>query len=105
MTTRTLAPPVTVPGGVGESPLRPDGMAKLRGEFAYASDLEAEGMLWGATTRSTHPRARIVSIDVAPALAIGGVHAVLTAGEVPGRAVFGLEHPDQPVLAGEEVRY
>jgi xanthine dehydrogenase D subunit len=105
MTTRTVAPPVTVPGGVGESPLRPDGMAKLRGEFAYASDLEADGMLWGATTRSPHPRARIVSIDVAPALAIGGVHAVLTAGDVPGRAVFGLEHPDQPVLAGEEVRY
>jgi CO/xanthine dehydrogenase Mo-binding subunit len=40
-----------------------------------------------------------------PALAIGGVHAVLTADDVPGRAVFGLEHPDQPVLAGELVRY
>ncbi|HIE22500.1 MAG TPA: xanthine dehydrogenase subunit D [Acidimicrobiia bacterium] len=62
-------------------------------------------MLWGATTRSPHPHARIVSIDVAPALAIGGVHAVLTAADVPGRATFGLEEPDQPVLAGEIVRY
>src|SRR3970282_1704076 len=37
--------------------------------------------------------------------AVGGVHACLTADDVPGRSVFGLEHPDQPVLAGEEVRY
>ncbi len=94
-----------VTGGVGESTIRPDGVAKLRGEFAYAQDLTAEGMLWAATTRSPHARARIVSIDIAPALAIGGVHAVLTHDDVPGRALFGLEHPDQPVLASEEVRY
>jgi xanthine dehydrogenase D subunit len=62
-------------------------------------------MLWGATVRSPHPRARIVSIDVAPALAVGGVHACLTAEDVPGRATFGLEHPDQPVLAGDEVNF
>lgn len=94
-----------VSSGVGESPLRPDGIPKLKGEFEYAQDLWVEGMLWGATTRSPHPRARIVSIDIAPALAIGGVHAVLTAADVPGRATFGLEHPDQPVLASEEVNY
>ena len=57
-------------GGVGESPLRPDGVPKLRGEFDYAQDLSAEGMLWAATVRSPHARARIVSIDLAPALAI-----------------------------------
>ena len=105
MTTRTTKSPTRVAGGVGESPLRPDGFAKLRGEFAYASDLFSEGMLWGATTRSPHPHARISSIDIAPALAIGGVHAVLTADDVPGRGLFGLEHPDQPVLASEVVRY
>jgi xanthine dehydrogenase D subunit len=105
MTTRTTKAPGTVVGGVGESPLRPDGVAKLKGEFEYASDLVSEGMLWGATTRSPHAHARIVSIDIAPALAIGGVHAVLTAEDVPGSALFGLEHPDQPVLAGELVRY
>lgn len=105
MTARTTRRPAKVVDGVGTSPLRPDGIAKLKGEFEYASDLHAEGMLWGATTRSPHAHARIVSIDVAPALAIGGVHAVLTADDVPGRAVFGLEHPDQPVLASEVVRY
>lgn len=94
-----------VAGGVGESPLRPDGVPKLKGEFAYAQDLNAEGMLWGATVRSPHARARLVSIDIAPALAIAGVHAVLTQDDVPGRGWFGLEHPDQPVLAVDEVRY
>lgn len=105
MTARTTRRPGKVTDGVGTSPLRPDGIAKLKGEFEYASDLHAEGMLWGATTRSPHAHARIVSIDVAPALAIGGVHAVLTADDVPGRALFGLEHPDQPVLASGVVRY
>lgn len=94
-----------VTGQVGDSPTRPDGVEKLRGEFEYAQDLHSDRMLWGATVRSPHPRARVVSIDVAPALAIGGVHAVLTARDVPGRATFGLEHPDQPVLADGEVRY
>ena len=104
MTTSTTRRRVTE-GTVGQSPPRPDGIPKLRGEFEFAQDLRAEGMLWGATVRSPHARARIVSIDVGPALAVGGVHACLTAEDVPGRATFGLEHPDQPVLAGDEVRF
>lgn len=105
MTTRTTRRISTVAGGVGESPPRPDAVPKLQGRFEYASDLTAEGMLWGATTRSPYPHARIVSIDVAPALAIGGVHAALTADDVPGRPTFGQERPDQPVLASTEVRF
>lgn len=105
MTAPSTTRPTVVVGGVGESAVRPDGVVKLSGEFQYAQDLWAEDMLWGSTTRSPHPHARIVSVDVAPALAIGGVHAVLTAEDVPGRATFGLEHPDQPVLASDEVRY
>ena len=44
-------------GGVGDSPARPDGRQKVTGEFAYSSDLWLDGMLWGATLRSPHPRA------------------------------------------------
>jgi CO/xanthine dehydrogenase Mo-binding subunit len=62
-------------------------------------------MLWGATLRSPHPRARIVSIELGAALAVPGVHAVLTHADVPGRKTYGLEHHDQPVLAFGEVRY
>jgi xanthine dehydrogenase D subunit len=94
----------TVAGGVGESPVRPDGVQKTRGEFAYSSDLWAEDMLWGATLRSPHPYARITKIDVSAAVALAGVTAVLTHDDVPHN-VYGLEHPDQPVLAADVVRY
>ncbi|MFQ5967670.1 MAG: xanthine dehydrogenase family protein molybdopterin-binding subunit [Acidimicrobiia bacterium] len=94
-----------VKGGVGESVTRPDGTAKLQGRFAYAQDLYRDDMLWGATCRSPHPHARILSIDIAPALAIPGVHAVLTADDVPGLRTFGLDEPDQPVLADQVARY
>ncbi|MCX2734413.1 xanthine dehydrogenase subunit D [Saccharopolyspora sp. NFXS83] len=94
-----------IAGGIGESPLRPDGTLKVRGEFAYSSDLWAEDMLWGATLRSPHPHARITSLDVGPALRLAGVHAVLTAADVPGANRYGLKTQDQPVLAEDVVRY
>jgi xanthine dehydrogenase D subunit len=91
--------------GIGESVDRPDGTLKVRGEFAYSSDLWADGMLWGTTLRSPHPYARIRSIDIAEALALRGVHAIQTHEDVPGRKTYGLELPDQPVLAIDVVRY
>ncbi|HZP30678.1 MAG TPA: xanthine dehydrogenase subunit D [Acidimicrobiia bacterium] len=91
--------------GTGVSVARPDGVPKVRGEFAFASDLWMEGMLWGHTLRAPHAHARIVSIDPSGALRVPGVHAVLTADDVPGRATFGLVVPDQPVLAGDVVRF
>jgi xanthine dehydrogenase D subunit len=104
-TRQPFAPTAPVTGGIGESPRRPDGTLKVKGEFAYSSDLWAEGMLWGSTVRSPHPRARIRSIETAEALAMPGVLAVLTHEDVPGRKTYGLEIPDQPVLAWEDVRY
>ncbi|MFD6356138.1 xanthine dehydrogenase family protein molybdopterin-binding subunit [Nocardia tengchongensis] len=99
---------VAIPGngGIGESPLRPDGTLKVKGEFAYSSDLWIDGMLWGATLRSPHARAKLIGIDTSKALAMPGVHAVLTHEDVPGRKVYGLDHTwDQPVLAFGEVRH
>ena len=85
--------------------VRADGIPKVKGEFEYASDMRMEGMLQGATLRSPHPRADIWGIDIGPALAIPGVHAVLTHADVPGRKTYGMEVPDQPVLAIDHVRY
>jgi xanthine dehydrogenase D subunit len=92
-------------GGVGESPRRPDGTLKVRGEFAYSSDLWMDGMLWGQTLRSPHAHARIGRIETARALAVPGVFAVLTHEDVPGTNAYGLERRDQPVLAADRVRY
>ena len=64
---------------IGDSALRPDGILKVTGQFAFGSDLWMDGMLWGATLRSPYPSARIKSVSIAEALATSGVHAVLTA--------------------------
>jgi len=92
-------------GTIGENVRRVDGIPKVKGTFLFGSDLWAEGMLWGFTLRSPHPHARILSIDTTKALVFPGVAAVLLAADVPGQNTYGLEIPDQPVLAWERVRY
>ena len=92
-------------GRIGERAPRDDAVPKVTGEFEYASDLSAPGMLWGDTLRSPHAHARILDVDLSAALRIPGVHAVLTHADVPGTKLYGLEFPDQPVLAIDRVRY
>jgi len=103
-TTRTTTRRLEL-GRVGESVKRADSIPKVTGEFAYSSDLHAAGMLWGHTLRSPHAHALITEIDISEAVAMPGVHAVLTHADVPGEKRYGLEFADQPVLAFERVRY
>ena len=91
--------------GLGTSAIRPDGVPKVLGRFAFSSDAWADNMLWGATLRSPHPHARIRGIDTSAALAIDGVVAVITADDVPGKLTYGLIASDQPVFARDVVRY
>ncbi len=93
------------PGGIGESTLRPDGTLKTTGEFAYASDLWHEDMLWGHTLRAPHAHARITRLDIGPALQLTGVQAVLTYEDLPHAKTYGLEIADQPVLCDGRVRF
>ena len=90
---------------IGRSTRRPDASAKVRGDFTYSSDLQADGMLWGFTVRSPHPYARIKAIDTSEAMRQPGVHAVLTHHDVPGSKLYGLEIQDQLVRAFDFVRY
>lgn len=94
-------------GVLGTNAPRPDGVAKVQGGFAFSNDMWAENMLWGATLRSPHPFARLVSIDLSKAWKIDGVEAIVTAEDVPGKATYGLISSDQPVFAavGDVVRY
>ncbi|WP_414628973.1 xanthine dehydrogenase family protein molybdopterin-binding subunit [Streptomyces prasinus] len=102
----TLTQGAPASGGIGESTLRPDGILKVTGEFAYSSDLWHEDMLWGQILRSTVAHAEILSIDTSEALALPGVHAVLTYDDLPtGVRHYGLEIQDTPVLAHGKVRH
>ncbi|HEY7538245.1 MAG TPA: molybdopterin cofactor-binding domain-containing protein [Gaiellaceae bacterium] len=103
--TTTATPRTLEVGRIGDVVPRADGIPKVKGEFAFSSDLVAPGMLWGHTVRSPHAHARIRSIDLSDALTMQGVHAVLTHEDVPGEKLYGLEFADQPVLAIDRVRY
>ncbi|MFM7392506.1 MAG: molybdopterin cofactor-binding domain-containing protein, partial [Actinomycetota bacterium] len=105
MATTTTSTATRQRNGLGTSALRPDGIPKVQGRFAFSSDAWADNMLWGATLRSPHPHARIRSIDTSGALAINGVSAVITADDVPGKLTYGLIASDQPVFARDVVRY
>jgi CO/xanthine dehydrogenase Mo-binding subunit len=100
----TTSVPLQV-GKVGDLVPRLDAPPKVQGQFAYASDLSAPGMLYGHTLRSPYAHARIRSIDISAAVSTAGVHAVLTHADVPGEKFYGLEFPDQPVLAVDRVLY
>ena len=102
MTTRTTNKQRDV---LGVSALRPDGIAKTQGTFSFSSDYTADNMLWGATLRSPHPYARIISIDISAAIKIDGVETILLSGDVPGKLTYGLIASDQPVFASDYVRY
>ena len=103
MTTRVRSR--TVRDGVGESTSRTDGIPKVDGTYLYSGDLYMDRMLFGATLRSPHPKARLTKMDIGPAVAMTGVHAVLVGDDVPGLNAFGLESEDQPILATDLVEY
>ena len=67
---------------VGQPAARIDGLERARGEAVYTADLKLPGLLHTAVLRSPHAHARVTRIDLAPALAMPGVHAAVG----PGRA-------------------
>jgi CO/xanthine dehydrogenase Mo-binding subunit len=89
---------------VGQPAGRVEGEAKVTGTARYAADVVLPGMLWAKCLRSPLPHARIVRIDTSRAAALPGVHAVLTAADLPDR-LWGRWLKDMPVLARDVVRF
>src|SRR5256885_14157255 len=73
--------PLTV---VGRDAVRQDARARVRGEARYTADIQLPGMLHAAVLRSPYAHARVQSIDLAPALALPGVHGAVGPGDAPG---------------------
>src|ERR1700726_5138153 len=75
----------------------------VAGRGQYVADVALEGMLHVAVLSSPHPAARIVSIDASAALAMPGVHYVLTGDELaaaPDPLMNGL---DTPKVRGHQI--
>jgi putative selenate reductase molybdopterin-binding subunit len=76
-----------VPAGeaFGRSLPAPAGPLVVKGVARYTFDTAIDGMLHIKLLRSPHPHAKIISIDKRAALAVPGVHAVLTHEDAPDR--------------------
>jgi carbon-monoxide dehydrogenase large subunit len=85
----------------------------LAGAGTFVDDVTRPGMLHACFVRSPHPRATILGIDAAAALALPGVHAVFTAADLNGDVReawytgIGKDVPDtpRPPLAEGEARF
>ncbi|WP_238395483.1 xanthine dehydrogenase family protein molybdopterin-binding subunit, partial [Mycolicibacterium sp. CBMA 295] len=85
----------------------------LTGRGTYVDDITRPGMLHACFVRSPYAHAKFTGIDAAAALALPGVHAVLTASDLnpevkeAWHAVTGKDIPDtpRPPLAEGEVKF
>ena len=95
----------------GRSLPAPAGPQVVRGAARYTFDVAMEGMLHIKMLRSPHPHAKIISIDKRAALAIPGVHAVLTHEDAPDRLFSTARHekvwmdPDDTRVLDTVVRF
>ncbi|TAL08072.1 MAG: aldehyde oxidase, partial [Chloroflexota bacterium] len=123
MTTRTMPRPAVSPDRSAQDalviergmttagravgfPRRREGPGKLTGTAKYADDLVFPGAWYGATIRSTEPRARLVAIELDPEVDWSKV-VVVTAADIPGENLVSAIKEDQPVLVpvGGEIRH
>ncbi len=90
---------------IGQPRPKVDGLAKATGALQYADDIALPGMLHAKTLRSPHAHARIVSIDASAALALPGVHAVITGKDMPIKYGVIPWTQDENALAVDRVRF
>ena len=98
---------------IGESHYRLGGERFVKGTGQFTDDVTVPGLLHAVVLRSPHAHARLVSIDTRRALELRGVHAVLTAADIPATAIIpnrvgappGTERYLQPAIARDVVRF
>jgi 4-hydroxybenzoyl-CoA reductase alpha subunit len=90
---------------IGQRNRKLEGLAKLTGRAVYTDDLTLPRMLYAKLKRSIHAHARILAIDASAALAMPGVHAVVTGKDLP--EYFGIIPwtQDEQALCEHKARY
>ena len=92
--------------GIGCSRKRKEDPRFIQGKGLYVDDVKLPGMLCGELVRSPFAHARIISINKEKALALPGVHAVITAEDLKPLSLHWmptLAGDTQAVLADEKV--
>ena len=92
--------------GIGCSRKRKEDPRFIQGKGLYVDDVKLPGMLFGAVVRSPFAHAKVISINKEKALALPGVHAVITAADLKPLGLHWmptLAGDTQAVLADEKV--
>jgi CO/xanthine dehydrogenase Mo-binding subunit len=89
---------------VGNPTPRVEGESKVSGKAIYAVDVVLPGMLWGKLLRSPISYGKIKKIDTSKAVALPGVHAIVTGEDCTGLKI-GRRLYDMPILADGMVRF
>src|SRR5207249_1599722 len=99
---------------IGSAVDRREDLRFVRGRGQYVDDLCPDGLVYAVILRSSRAHGRIVSIDHSAALKIPGVHAVITAADMPGgppiipmrlQPLPQFKPFEQPVIATGKVHY
>ena len=89
---------------VGTSAPRSDGDAKVSGAAVFGVDFSLPGMVYAQLLRSPVAAGRLMSIATGTAVSMDGVHAVVTAAEVPNERT-GIVLFDMPLFATDYITY
>jgi len=89
---------------IGQKIAKLDAPDKASGRTRYLHDLDLPGQLHAKILRSSRVHARIINIDTSRARALPGVHAVLTAADVPYQRPLGIVAKDHLPLKTDKVR-
>jgi len=82
---------------IGKRIPKMDAPQKASGKTRYVHDINLPGQLHAKILRSAHAHARIRSIDVSDARALRGVHAVITAQDLPFQRPIGVAKDHLPL--------
>jgi 4-hydroxybenzoyl-CoA reductase subunit alpha len=99
------APPNGSFAVIGKRNRKVEGLAKATGRAVYADDIVLPRMLHAKLLRSPHAHARIRGIDAAAALALPGVHAIVTGKDLPEYYGIIPWTQDEQALCEEKTRY
>lgn len=86
-----------------------DATERVTGRIPYTMDVDLPGMLHAKLLRSNLPHGRVIKVDATRARKVRGVAVVVTGPELATRSdinpYFGPVFRDQPILAGDKVRF